>query len=64
MSDEADISQERLEREEEIRRRYVQAPVMEVGHTGYCLDCGEPLQATARWCDADCRDMWEKRKRL
>lgn len=28
--------------------------------TGYCLFCGEPLTDNKRWCDADCRDMWEK----
>lgn len=28
---------------------------------GYCLECGEPLAAGLRWCDADCRDDWEKR---
>ena len=29
--------------------------------TGYCLNCGEKLDnPLARWCDADCRDEWEK----
>lgn len=27
--------------------------------TGNCLHCGEPVEN--RWCDADCRDDWEKR---
>jgi len=30
--------------------------------TGYCLNCDEPIQA-GRWCDANCRDDWEKRER-
>ena len=28
--------------------------------TGHCLLCGEPLQAGRRWCNADCRDEWDK----
>jgi hypothetical protein len=30
--------------------------------TGYCLHCGEMIQEPKRWCDADCRNEWEKRK--
>lgn len=29
---------------------------------GHCLNCDEPLPAGARWCDADCREDWEKRE--
>jgi hypothetical protein len=25
-----------------------------------CLYCGEPWRDGRRWCDADCRDLWEK----
>lgn len=30
--------------------------------TGVCLaqDCGEPLEPGRRWCNAECRDEWEK----
>lgn len=36
--------------------------------TGYCLNCEEVFseqeqQQNRRWCDADCRDDWEKRNR-
>jgi predicted nucleic acid-binding Zn ribbon protein len=31
--------------------------------TGFCLACGEDVESPRRWCDADCRDMWEKDKR-
>lgn len=27
--------------------------------TGYCLNCDEPLPI-GRWCDANCRDDWER----
>lgn len=31
--------------------------------TGYCLFCGEPIHVKGRrWCDADCRDAWQKEK--
>lgn len=30
------------------------------GATGYCLMCYEPLEGDRRWCDAECRDYWEK----
>lgn len=33
--------------------------------TGYCLNCGQELLPWSgqpqRWCDAECRDDWEKR---
>lgn len=31
--------------------------------TGFCLNCQEKLAEGARWCDADCREDWEKRGR-
>lgn len=27
---------------------------------GLCLNCGEVLEPALRWCDADCRDDWER----
>lgn len=29
--------------------------------TGYCLNCDEPLE-DRRFCDADCRDEFDKRE--
>lgn len=29
---------------------------------GHCLNCEAPLPEGRRWCDADCRDDWEKLK--
>ena len=31
--------------------------------TGYCLFCGAELAPPRRWCDADCRDLWERQKK-
>jgi hypothetical protein len=28
--------------------------------TGACLWCGDEVSAGRRWCDADCRDDWER----
>ena len=28
--------------------------------TGICLFCGEPVGGGVRWCDAECRDDWER----
>jgi len=28
--------------------------------TGVCLCCGEPVTDGRRWCDADCRDDWQR----
>lgn len=60
--DEADLAQARAEREDEARRRFRVAPRESVGpYTGYCYNCGVPVIDPRRWCDADCRDDWEKR---
>ena len=31
--------------------------------TGYCLYCEAPLEDGRRWCDADCRDDWEREQK-
>jgi hypothetical protein len=28
--------------------------------TGVCLQCGVPVEQHRRWCDAACRDDWER----
>ncbi|TVO53834.1 hypothetical protein [Denitromonas halophila] len=27
---------------------------------GTCHNCGEPVASRLRWCDAQCRDDWER----
>lgn len=49
-------------REEEDRaralaRRRPEGP----GYTGHCAFCGDEVEHPRRWCDADCRDEWERR---
>lgn len=31
-----------------------------IGGKGYCLYCDEPVLGNRRWCDAQCRDDWQK----
>lgn len=63
MSDDADRAQDRSELEDTIRKKYIQHPTLEVGHTGYCLNCGEPVKSDMRWCDVFCRNDWANRQR-
>jgi len=30
--------------------------------TGRCLNCDQPVESPRRWCDADCRDQWERER--
>lgn len=30
-------------------------------YTGFCANCGEPVEAPMRWCDVSCRDEEQKR---
>lgn len=62
MSDEADQAQPHIERAVEIALK-------ELKHdgpspTGYCHNCDAPLAGELRFCDADCRDDWQKRRTL
>lgn len=58
MADDIDLAQERdaklLEAQLAVRRP--EGPKA----TGKCLSCEEPLPLTHRWCDADCRDTFER----
>lgn len=62
MADDVDMTQDRMDVENDFRRR---APVRDVLHvaTGFCLWCGEPLRYGLRWCDTDCRDDFERAQR-
>ena len=54
MSDDADRSQERQEIEDAIRART--KPNLTIPTSIVCLNCGEPTEGGARWCNAECRD--------
>lgn len=61
MADDADLTRDRQEREDDLRRRLACRPLIKA--TGLCLNCGTPLADDRRWCDADCRDDWERQQR-
>lgn len=63
MADEADLAQSHLEAEDVIRRKYAKKPALEAEPTGECLNCYEPVPFGARWCDKDCQEDWQKRRR-
>jgi hypothetical protein len=58
MSDDVDITQDRLEKEETQRRNELNK-IRYLKGTGYCLNCSEPLNDNRRWCDKYCAEDWE-----
>lgn len=60
MADEVDIAQERMELEYRYARLAAQHFRAEASATGECLWCGEALEDGRRWCNAECRDSWER----
>lgn len=59
MSDDADLTQERMEREEEIRRRLREQRANEKPeyHTE-CAWCDDPTQDGAKFCCKECSKDW------
>lgn len=57
------IDRAQMEIEHEAARRRPKADKKEAEETGFCLYCGEPLTKGRRWCDAECRDSWEKEQK-
>ena len=63
MADIADITTDRLELEEALRRQL--APVgIGPAPIGRCHNCEAPLEGEARFCDADCRSDWQARQNM
>lgn len=58
MSDDIDKASELSELMDKVALQYRRAagPLA----TGFCLSCGEELKKGQRWCDADCRDDFER----
>lgn len=64
--DQIDRAQQDIEQLEEVRNEMLLATNLQkdAEETGFCLLCGEPLIPGRRWCDADCRDEWEREQKL
>ena len=62
MADEIDLASDMMEAQ--ISRAVAKAGGQEIptNHTGKCLYCREPVEDGRRWCDADCREEYERRK--
>lgn len=58
MADSADQATqlEEMERSAALMRRAPSGPVA----TGQCLWCDSDVEDGRRWCDAECRDEWER----
>lgn len=60
--DEIDMASDMMEAQ--ISRAVAKASGQEIpkNQTGKCLYCREPVEGGRRWCDADCREEYERRK--
>jgi hypothetical protein len=65
MSDIIDNANDLVSLAEETALKNIRANLKpEAEFTGECLWCGEEhLPEPKRWCDADCRDLWEKSRK-
>lgn len=62
MADEIDLASDMMEAQ--ISRAVANAAGQEIpiNPTGKCLNCREPVKDGRRWCDAECREEYERRK--
>ena len=65
MADDADMAQTYMEQFENIRRQQIRANAQkrELHPRGYCHECEEDVPEERLFCDIDCRDTYEKRRR-
>lgn len=64
MSDIIDQANDLVEQNDTLAVKAIRANLKpEAEFTGECLWCAEVVEAPRRWCDADCRDAWEKDRR-
>ena len=60
MADELDRAQKDIEFLAQVTKPNLKK---EAEPTGYCLFCGEKItELNRRWCDAKCRDDWERKQ--
>lgn len=63
VADEIDLASDMMEAQ--ISRAVAKASGLEIptNTSGKCLYCLEPVTDGRRWCDADCREMYEHEQR-
>ena len=59
MVDDVDRANEQIEKSIEDTLKNIDTTIPK-NITGECLTCGQPVNDERRWCDADCRDNYEK----
>ena len=62
MADLSDKAQAIIEQERNYAVATYRKPATEAKVMGHCLNCGAAIKS-ARWCDAECRNEWEKYNR-
>jgi hypothetical protein len=62
MPDEIDLAQQNSAMALDLAQQAIRAKAdrPEVEATGECLNCERPLKAGLRWCNAACRDDWQR----
>ena len=61
MADEADKANETAEVFlAAALRNYKHSPIIQPAGDGGCMQCGADVTPERRWCDATCRDLWQK----
>lgn len=63
MADDVDITTDRFEVELANKIAIIASKKREIEAIGECHFCGVDLSPPRRWCDAYCRDSWEKLER-
>lgn len=63
VADEADLASAMME--EQMARALSKASNLTIptNDTGKCLYCAEPVEHGRRWCNADCRELFEHEQR-
>jgi hypothetical protein len=61
-ADMIDAACEREEKDRELALQTARSSMTILPDTGACHNCGDPVK-DGHFCDADCRDDWQKRNR-
>ena len=62
MVDDVDKANEQIQKGIEDTLKNI-STVIPKNITGECFTCGQPVDNERRWCNADCRDSYEKNQR-
>lgn len=63
MSDEVDLANDLADLAVSKAVKLASDTIIPVNETGKCWACDEKVDNGRRWCDAECRQLWEDLKR-